>query len=125
MDTSQMAPSKRRYRTNAEKLQIVQESMADGVSIAAVARRHGVNANLLFNWRRRYQQGILEKSREPVATKLLPVEIAPEPDRPPTTAHKQPTGLIRITLPGGVAVDVHGRVDGAMLADVLNVLRAR
>jgi hypothetical protein len=45
----------RRYRTNAEKLRIVQESMAEGVSMAAVARQHGVNSDLLFNWRRRYR----------------------------------------------------------------------
>ena len=37
--------SKRQYRTVEERRGIVQETLADGVSVAVVARRHGVNAN--------------------------------------------------------------------------------
>jgi transposase len=38
------------------KRQIIAESFEPGASVADVARRHGVNANLLFTWRR--QQGV-------------------------------------------------------------------
>jgi transposase len=106
MDTLQAMPSKRRYRSRAEKIRIVQESMAEGVSIAAVARQHGVNANLLFNWRRLYQQGLLEKSREPTAAKLLPVQIAPA--LPSPVERQPPGGHIQVSLPGGIVVDVAG-----------------
>ena len=40
---------RRRLRTVEEKTKIVQETLAPGVSVAEVARRHGLNANLLFN----------------------------------------------------------------------------
>jgi transposase-like protein len=43
---------KRRYRTVEERRRIVEETLAAGVSVAVVARRHGVNANQLFQWRK-------------------------------------------------------------------------
>src|SRR5512134_425634 len=64
----------RRTRTNEEKRRIVEEALVPGVSVAAVARRHGVNANLLFGWRRLHKQGLLERAREP-AVPLLPVQV--------------------------------------------------
>ena len=49
------APGGRRRRswTRDEKRRIVEESLEDGASIAEVARRHELNANLLFTWRRK------------------------------------------------------------------------
>jgi transposase len=43
---------RRRFWTRDEKRRIVEESREDGASIAEVARRHELNANLLFTWRR-------------------------------------------------------------------------
>ena len=42
----------RRRRTVEEKRRIVEETLAPGASLALIARRHEVNANLLFSWRR-------------------------------------------------------------------------
>lgn len=42
----------RRSWSEEEKRRLVEEALAPGASVAEVARRHGVNANLLFNWRR-------------------------------------------------------------------------
>jgi transposase len=42
----------RRYRSRAEKQQIVEEASAPGASVAEVARQHDVNANLVFKWLR-------------------------------------------------------------------------
>lgn len=43
---------RRRRRSAAEKLRIVEESMYDGESISAVARRNGLAPNLLYRWRK-------------------------------------------------------------------------
>jgi transposase len=43
-----------------EKRRIVEESHVKGVSVATVARRHEVNANQVFAWRRLYRRGLLE-----------------------------------------------------------------
>jgi transposase-like protein len=42
-----------RRRMAAEKAQIVRESLMVGASVAEVARRHGVNPNLIYAWRQR------------------------------------------------------------------------
>ena len=76
MDTyTQAAEGKRHHRGLAEKLRIVEETLVEGASVALVARAHGVNANLVFNWRRQYQAGRLGREGQ---AKLLPVEVTPE-----------------------------------------------
>ena len=52
-------PERRRRRTAQEKVAIVQETLVPGASVSAVARRHGVNANQVFGWRKQYQEGSL------------------------------------------------------------------
>ncbi len=111
--------AKRRMRSNAEKRLIVEETFINGTSIAAVARRHDVNSNLLFNWRRLYQQGLLEQSREPATAKMLAVRIEPDVVEPTPAVPCE----IEIDLPGDVCVRVRGPVDVRTLADVLAVLR--
>ena len=66
--------ARRRMRTVAEKRRIVEETLVRGASVAAIARKYDLNANLLFGWRRLHKRGLLEASREPAA-KLLPVEV--------------------------------------------------
>jgi transposase len=141
MDTSDQAtvatPTRRMLRTNEEKRRIVAEAMAPGASVAAVARKHGVNANLLFGWRRLHKRGLLEQCREPAS--LLPVTVTmptvlpdrtSRPARPVTAAARaapraDSTGHIEIDLPGDVRVRVHGRVEPEALSAVLTVLRGR
>lgn len=38
---------------------MVRESLAPGHSVSVVARRHGINPNQLFHWRKLYQDGSL------------------------------------------------------------------
>jgi transposase len=42
----------RRSWSRDEKRRIVDEAFRPGASVADVARRHGLNANLVFNWRK-------------------------------------------------------------------------
>lgn len=52
-------PERRRRRSVQEKLAIVQETMEPGATVSAVARRHGLNPNQVFSWRKQYQEGSL------------------------------------------------------------------
>jgi len=72
-----LAPGVRRRRswTRDEKRRIVEESLEDGASIAEVARRHELNANLLFTWRRKLG---VERSEQNAPMGIVPVTIAPE-----------------------------------------------
>lgn len=133
MDTSTQAlSSARRIRTLEEKLAIVREAGERGASVAAVARKHGVNANLVFGWRRLHQRGLLEGRRHAQAVPLLPVKITTPtvlPDRASRLVTERPVrggaGYVVVRFPGGIAVRIRGRVDRAVLATVLAALRTR
>jgi transposase len=141
MDTSEQAtvatPTRRTLRTNEEKRRIVAEALVPGASVAAVARKHGVNANLLFGWRRLHKRGLLEQCRESAA--LVPVKVsmptllpdrASRPARPAKPVARTVRGIdrsghIEIALPGDVRVRVHGHVEPEALSAVLSALRGR
>jgi len=92
MDTyTQPVPNKRQYRTLEEKQRIVGEALVEGASVARVARAHGVNANLVFNWCRLYRAGRLRKRSE---AKLLPVRVTGESCTPPAASWSEPGSLL-------------------------------
>ena len=95
MDTSRQVPAEntakselagavqRQRRSIAEKRRIVEETLAEGASVARIARAHGVNANQVFGWRRLYLSGRLGEQR--ATMKLLPVRLSES--LPPVTTH--------------------------------------
>jgi len=71
---------RRRYWTAEEKRRIVEQTLSSAVSVASLARHHGVNANQMFYWRKLYRAGQLggdERSAE-ASARLLPVSVASE-----------------------------------------------
>ncbi|MBN4092701.1 IS3 family transposase (plasmid) [Methylobacterium sp. OT2] len=48
---------RRRHWTTQEKVRLVEETYLPGQSVSLVARRHGLNANQLFTWRRLMERG--------------------------------------------------------------------
>ena len=66
---------KKRRRSVEERRKIVEETWQPGASVSRVARRHDVNANQVFYWRKLYREGRLGSTG---ATKLLPVKVAEE-----------------------------------------------
>ena len=117
-----MAPLRRKRRswTIIEKRRIVDESLESGASLAEVARRHDLNANQLFTWRRRFSvETVPTKPLEP----MLPVTITPdmtgeEPDR-------GSRGQMEIVLAKGDRILVWSDVDAAALTRVLKSLSRR
>lgn len=51
---------RRRRWAPAEKKAMVDETYLPGMSVSAVARRHGIPPSQLFYWRRRMEEGALE-----------------------------------------------------------------
>ena len=107
---------RRRYWKKGDKRRIVAESLAEGASAAEVARRHGLNANLLFTWRRQFAAA---ETSEPPA--ILPVTIASPPLALPATP--EGTGRMEITLSGGEKIVVGADVETAALSRVIKALR--
>ena len=116
------APGARRRRcwTGDEKRRIVEESLQEGASIAEVARRHELNANLLFTWRRKMGVG-LSVQNEPMP--ILPVTIArglAAEGHCPDAA-----GQMEIVLSEGDRIIVRADVETAALTRVLKALSRR
>jgi transposase len=51
----------------------VEETLLPGASVSRVARRHDVNANQVFYWRKLYREGKLGSGAD---TQLVPVKVA-------------------------------------------------
>jgi transposase len=127
MDTyTQPAKPKRRYRTLQEKRRIVEEVLAKGASVARVARTHGINANLVFNWRKLYLAGRLGGGG---AIKLLPVSVSESSPSPMTSPSGERfgstswSGTIHIEL-REAQVRIEGSADPVLLRVLLECLRA-
>ncbi len=54
-------PERRRRWLVEQKLVMVRESNEPGRTVSMVARRHGLNPNQLFHWRKLYQDGGLSE----------------------------------------------------------------
>jgi transposase len=128
-------PNGRRRWSEEEKRRMVAEAEAPGASVSMVARRHDLNANLLFTWRRQFRRE--ECSAGVGSAAFIPAVIAPaeiaDSGAPAVTprghgeaikdqsAPRLP-GLIEIILPGGCRVIVDKEVSAAALARVIGVL---
>jgi transposase len=119
----------RRYRTREERRRIVEETLSSGESVATVARAHGVNANMVFHWRKLYQAGLLgscSSEAEASPLRLLPVTVNDEPateEEREAVPAECATGSINIEFPGRALVSVVGCADPAVIRAVLESLR--
>lgn len=62
---SALVRAPRRTWSIEERRRIVDEALSAGASVARVARRHGLNANLVFKWIGRSREGWLDRRRGP------------------------------------------------------------
>ena len=95
--------------------------MAPDVSVAQVARRYGLNANLIVKWARdpRFSPGAGQSTTQ--APCFLPVEIvrhaAPDAERHPVSG-----GQIDVELAGGYRLRISGSYDPEALARLIRGL---
>lgn len=111
---------RRRFRSKQERRRIAEESLEPGASVAVVARRHGVNANQVFHWRKLLRDGRLEAKVASTPAQLLPVHIAEIPHEADRFVRSYP-GTIHIEL-GRVRVRLEGAVDPGSLRLILEHL---
>jgi transposase len=124
-DTKEAGARRRRW-PDALKRQLVAETLEPGASVSMVARRHDVNANQLFKWRRELA------SMPRTDTKLVPVAVVQEPAADPALPSAAPVRVvptparIEIAVAGGVRVRIEGAADpAAVTAAVAAVMKAR
>src|ERR1700719_3377559 len=91
VDTKQQpGATKRRQYPEALKRQMVAETQAPGASVSIVARRHDVNSNQLFRWRRQLlPKAVVESSV------MVPVAIAPDGETSASTQSGENPAALR------------------------------
>lgn len=119
---------------------MVAESEVPGASVSIVARRHDINANLLFKWRKEIEAedraGCLGKASEflPIGIVGRGVDGGPalmsgigcpvDPGLPgPSERLADRVGLMEIELTGGVMVRADATVDEQAFGRVLAALK--
>lgn len=141
-NTGRVRRSRRGYRqwTEAQKRQIVAETLVSGASVSVVARRHDVNANQLFSWRRQYQRGEMGNGAA-----LVPVGVIgaggivsalsdltkPKSDLPPAphpgsssgAPHAKQPKMIEVELRSGTRIRIDADIKGVVLQQVLKLIR--
>src|SRR5438876_4594911 len=87
-----LSAGRRREWPEALKRQMVAETLEPGSSVSIVERRHDVNTNQLFKWRRELLPKAVPAAVE--AGTMVPVEIVPE--RPRHGRRTDRKGIIEI-----------------------------
>jgi transposase len=124
---SQARASRRKYSAEFKK-ELVERSLQRGASVSAIALDNGINANVLFKWRRVHLRATRGAHRAPQQAVLLPVNVSASQEMPVCAVPKPATvvtaaGVIEIEV-SGARVRVRGAVDPANLQCVLQALRA-
>jgi transposase len=100
------------------------QTTAPGVSVAQVAQRYAVNANLIFTWLRdaRYAPDPSLVASSPEESRFLPVEIVAQAQAP--LSARVADNLIEIELAGGHRMRISGSYDPEALARLIRGLLA-
>lgn len=123
----------RRTYTLDYKLDVVRQCREPGVSVAAIALGHGINANLVRRWIVRHQRAGIDPTAKPQAT-LLPVTIDPASALLAARANDQVDAATERRRPVAVTIEIEvhgarihlrGGVDAQALRSVLDVLAQR
>jgi len=115
------------------KLRLAKQACAPGISVSKLALEHGINANLVFKWRRYYLAGAFDIQAKP---DLLPVAIALEdgdaaPTQRPSPEIAAAGGTPAVSTSNKIEVQIadalvriDSGVDVALLRTVLSALRS-
>lgn len=120
-----MARRTKRLWTDEEKRSICLQTAAPGVSVAQVARRYAVNANMIFKWLRDPRYAPAASATD--SPNFLAVEIVGRvrsDDMAPTVDPAPATGTIEIDVAGGHRMRITGGYDPEALARLVRGLSA-
>jgi transposase len=112
----------RRLWSDDEKRRIVAETLVPGASVSIVARRHDLNANMLFTWRR--QMGAAGLLPAGDAVTFVPAAITDEAALAVSSTCSVASRM-EIVLADGHRIIVGKDVDAVALARVVKVLSRR
>jgi len=116
--------------SDAERVRIVEESLAGQGLVSATARRHGVSRSLLTRWRRLYRKGCLDRqgrlkpgeAGSPPAPCFAPVVVSESEAVAAPMAAGGVGDRIEIVLANGRRIIVGVWLDASALARVIGAV---
>lgn len=118
-------PGRRRRWSAEEKSRIVEETLAPGARVSAVARRWQVCLQQVFGWRRAARQDLSTACSAAARSQAAGfVPIVTEAAVPVTAARAATRPIIEVKLAGAVVRVISGLEDDAQLTAVLRAVRA-
>ena len=95
------------------KRRLAIEACAPGISVPKLAQQNGINAKMLFKWRRELRTGLFE----PAASVLLPVLVKPAMTRSPSLPPAESSVSVKpAPAQAGLANQDHQTADRQRLA---------
>ena len=122
----------RRYYGRAGKARLIEACLEPGISVARLALEHGVNANQLRKWVRKYQErqsanGQRSAGQLPDPSAFIRVETSPAPAErhtggiAPRSAGLVPSVRLQASMPNGVSLTLEG-CDAQLLVVMIDAL---
>jgi len=117
-----MVDTRRRHGRWSEdfKRRVVAEAAASELSASEIARRNGLNPNLVFNWRKKFGADQQTTGNEVC---LLPVELKATSDETLVKANGFTSGSIEIILPCGSQLRCDNDTNSVLLSQALLALK--
>jgi transposase len=123
-------PARRRDWPDERKIAIVSQSLEPGVNVSELARRHEINPQQLFGWRRRFRadaEALIAAAQSTAPTYFAPILVeAPVASAACPVARPAATvvndGSIEVAI-GSATVRIRGAADLKTLALVFKALK--
>lgn len=112
------AAARKRLYSLEHKLQVIKETLEPGASVSIVARRHDINSNVVFRWRKLFREGLLGGARQLPAPDFAQVHVVQDAQavRPSSAGGR---GAMELVMGNGMTLRVDAAVDEAALRRVL------
>ena len=108
----------RRRHSREFKQRVLAEVLARRESVSVIARRHDLNANLVFKWKRLHLAGNQDAAVD--STQLMPIQV--DELTADQTVDSDAGGRIEIVLGGGRRITIRGEVSRDALQTALEIL---
>jgi len=114
-----MVDTRRRHGQWSEdfKRRVVAEAAASEFSASEIARRNGLNPNLVFNWRKKFGADQQATGKEVC---LVPVEVTAPTASVDSNAG---SGFLEINLPCGTGLRCSNNINPSLLGHALSALK--
>jgi transposase len=107
----------RRRWSKSAKRRIIAEALAPGACTADVARRHALNLSQLYTWCRPFRTRLPANAG---GGAIIPIDIG---DAAGGNARPVPLGLMSISAPSGIRIELDMSADETVLRRLIGVLR--